>query len=71
MTRVTGDNFSGVLEMMILKLDYAFAPLVLFFLLREVELEISFSIYSIRHTCWINSSSFKGKNTENEKKSFG
>ena len=31
------DNFSGVLEVMIIKLDYIFAPIVLFYFTFEVE----------------------------------
>ena len=45
--------------MMVMNLDYIFDPLLLVFVLCEVELKISFSIYFLRHTCWINSSIFK------------
>lgn len=52
--------------MMILRLDYVFAPFFGFLALLEVDKGISFSKYFIRRTCWIVSSSFKYKNTENE-----
>ena len=43
LTSVTSENFSGVLEMMFLKLNYAFALFSFFlflFFLEEIELEI-------------------------------
>ena len=52
-------NFLGVLETMILKLDYIFDTLFCFFALWEVQLEILFSLHFMRHTFWIDSSSFK------------
>ena len=56
---VFDDNFLGVLETMILKLDNIFDTLFCFFALWEVQLEILFSLYFMRHTFWIDSSSFK------------
>ena len=56
---IISDNLYGVLEMMIMKLTYILFLFFSFFVLRKVELKISFSIYFHRHTCWINSSSFK------------
>ena len=58
-TSVTRDRFSGILEIMFLKLNYVFTSLFFSLFLWEVELEISFSTYFIRYTCWFNSSSFK------------
>ena len=39
--------------MTIIKLDYIFAHLLLYFVLCEVQLKISFSIYFLGHFCWI------------------
>ena len=44
---------------MILKLDYVFAPFFHVFVLWEVELEISSSMYFTTRTYWINSFLFK------------
>ena len=50
--------------MIIMKLDYIFAPFLVFFfcllfVLSETQLKILISIYLLGHFCWINSSSFK------------
>ena len=48
--------------MIFLKIGLCSCSFLLFsFFLREVELEIQFSTYFIRRTCWFNSSSFKWK----------
>ena len=52
LTGVTSEIFSGVLEMFLM-LDYVFS--LPSFFLWEIELEISFSTYFIKHTCWFNS----------------
>ena len=39
------DKFPGVLEVIIMKLNYIFAPLLLCFVLREGELQISLQFF--------------------------
>ena len=53
------DNVSGVLEIIIMKLDYILLLFFCFFVLWEVELKVSFSINFFRHTSCSNTSSFK------------
>ena len=52
LTGVTSEIFSGVLEMFLM-LSYVFS--LPSFFLWEIESEISFSTYFIKHTCWLNS----------------
>ena len=51
------DNFSEDLEVMIMKLDYIFAP----FIFCEIVKKNSFSIYFLRCNRWIKSSLIKQK----------
>ena len=47
--------------MMIMKLDYIFASLLLHFVLGEVKLKISFSLYFLRQMCWIKTHLYLNK----------
>ena len=47
--------------MMIMKLDYIFASLLLHFVLGEVELKISFSLNFLRQTCRIKTHLYLNK----------
>ena len=56
--------------MIIMKLDYIFACLLIFLFCERYKLKILFSTYFLVHTCWVNVSSFKQKMQKKNQTSF-